>query len=104
MYSVQKRDNLLYKFLSKDFGAPFKDKDIDPDDMNYQSPDFGFDDHMVFEEEDAGSAGYSHGWKYIGDYVSRYSRFERVANYIKFVNKQKTQEEARNKKLLMMKQ
>ena len=99
---MSKRDKLLYKFLGKDYGDPFKDKDIDPDDMNYQSPDFGFDDHMVFEEEPQ-TGSYSHGWKCIGDYVSRYSRFERVVNYIKFVNKQKNQEEAQNKKLLMQK-
>ena len=46
-----KSDELLFKFLSKDYGDPFKGQSIDPDVMDYQSPDFGFNNYMIFDDK-----------------------------------------------------
>lgn len=51
LFAVRKQDKLLYKFLMKDYGDPFQNQAIDPDDIEFQSPDFGFDNYLVFEDE-----------------------------------------------------
>lgn len=48
MAKVSKEDALLFQFLQKDYGDPFKGEKIDPDNMDYQSPDFGFNNYMIF--------------------------------------------------------
>lgn len=49
MAKVSKEDAILFQFLQKDYGDPFPHRGINPDDVEYQSPDFGFDNYLVFE-------------------------------------------------------
>ena len=42
----------------KDFGDPFDGKNIDPDAMNFNCPDFGFDNFLIFDEKKS-DGGYS---------------------------------------------
>ena len=51
MAKVSRDDPLLYQFFQKDYGDPFEGKEIDPDAMEYQCPDFGFDNNLIFEEK-----------------------------------------------------
>ena len=51
MAKVSKEDAILFQFLQKDYGDPFEGADIDPDSVEYQSPDFGFDNYLNFEEK-----------------------------------------------------
>ena len=50
MAKFSKLDEQLFAFLKKDQGCPFKGKKINPDQMDYPSPDFGFDNFLTFEE------------------------------------------------------
>lgn len=95
MAKVSKRDMLLYKFLVKDFGDPFKEAVIEPEDQEYAAPDFGFNNELIFEDKGQSLGGYSQYWKYFMDYASPFPRFERVKNYIQFVNEQKFHEESK---------
>ena len=79
----------LFNFLQKDYGDPFKGKAIDPDMVEFNSPDFGFDNELMFEEKNDGIGNYSSNWKYFMDYTKKNPRFERVNNYIKYVIEQK---------------
>ena len=47
MSSVIKND-MLFKFLQQDYGDPFGDN-INPDNVDYQNPDFGFNNYLIFE-------------------------------------------------------
>lgn len=51
MAKVSKEDAMLFQFLQKDYGDPFDGEEIDPDTVEYQSPDFGFDNYLNFEEK-----------------------------------------------------
>ena len=92
MSKVSKLDPLLYQFFQKDYGDPFEGKEIDPDEMVYQCPDFGFDNNLIFEEKNS-IGQYSANWKFLMDYASPFPRFERLANYIQFIKTQKEYEE-----------
>ena len=92
MARVSKDDPLLYQFFQKDYGDPFEGKEIDPDEMKYQCPDFGFDNNLIFEEKNQ-IGHYSANWKFFMDYASLFPRFERLANYIQFIKTQKEYEE-----------
>ena len=79
--------------MCQDFGDPFDGKPIDPDKMEFQSPDFGFNNHLIFEDNSGHCGKYSSNWKYIMDYATLFPRFERVTNYITFVNSKKLEED-----------
>lgn len=53
--SIMKRNNSIfnqhYEFQCKDFGDPFDGKPIDPDIIQFKNPDFGFNNPLIFEEE-----------------------------------------------------
>ena len=90
MAKVSKSDELLFKFLQKDFGDPFMGEPIDPDQMDYSCPDFGFDNYMIFDDKSKVGL-FSSLWKYLMDYAAPFPRYERLKNYIEFVNEQKLQ-------------
>jgi len=82
---VSKEDALLFQFLQKDFGDPFKGEAIEPDRVEYGAPDFGFNNRLIFDSApptpvEPGS--YSGNWKYLMDYSSPFPKFERLKNYI----------------------
>ena len=55
--------------------------------MECQPPDFGFDNFLVFDDEendDGEAGGISKGWKYILDSLHK-DRYQRVQNYVKFI-------------------
>ena len=70
-------------------GDPFEGKEIDPDNVTFQNPDFGFNNDLIFEDS-SNYGKFSSNWKYIMDYTTLFPRFERVSNYIQHVNEQKT--------------
>lgn len=88
MGQVSKNDKFLFNFLMKDYGDPFNGQKIDPDQMDFNSPDFGFDNFLIFDET-APMGGKSQNWKFLMDYASNIPRFERVKNYIQCINEQK---------------
>ena len=51
MAKVSKQDELLYAFLKKDYGCPFEGNNTDPDQVGFKSPDFGFDNYLVFDHD-----------------------------------------------------
>jgi hypothetical protein len=64
-----------------------KDK-LDPDEIGFSQPDFGYNYDLDFDQEkdpqiDGG------GWSRFMDCVSLTPRYERVRNYIEFVNQKK---------------
>ena len=61
--------------------------------MEFQNPDFGFNNDLIFEDNSQAFSKYSSNWKYIMDQITLFPRFERVKNYIQFVNEQKTLDE-----------
>lgn len=89
MADVLKSDRQLFEFLQQDSGDPFEGKEIDPDNMTFQNPDFGFNNSLIFEDITPNNGKYSSSWKYIMDYTTLFPRFERVTNYIQFVNQTK---------------
>ena len=67
---------MLYNFLRQDFGDPFGDAKIDPEVLDYQNPDFGFNNYLIFEGEQQRIVGedgssYSSNWKFFMDYASK---------------------------------
>ena len=64
----------------------------------FKCPDFGFDNLLNFndpiEEKKKMKNGMSNNWKYVMDFAQMEPRFERVRNYITFVNEKKFNEEA----------
>lgn len=84
-----KKDLVLGKFLAQDSADPFKGQPIDPDNIEYQCPDFGFENHLNFaldDEDEQLKGNFSGNWKFLMDYASPFPRFERLKNYIQFVN------------------
>ena len=94
MAIIAKQDRLLYKFIQKDYGDPFLGKAIDPDDVEFNAPDFGFNNYLVFDEKTE-EGMYSPNWKYFMDYQNPFPKFQRLQNYIQFVNEQKYEEDIR---------
>lgn len=69
--------------MKLDQGDPFKGRKIDPDLMKFKNPDFGFNNHLIFEDSsDQPTLNISSNWRYLLDYTSLFPRFERVNNYI----------------------
>ena len=83
-------EDLFYGFVQRDFGDPFKGENIDPEKVIYKCPDFGFNNLLNFndpvEERKKMKSGLSNNWKYVMDFAQMEPRFERVRNYITFVN------------------
>ena len=78
---------MLYNFLLQDYGDPFGDAKIDPDEVEYQNPNFGFNNYLIFEGEQqrivgADGSSLSSNWKFFMDYSSVYPRYERLKHYI----------------------
>ena len=70
---VVKESKMLYNFLLQDYGDPFGDAKIDPDEVEYQNPDFGFNNYLIFESEQqrligADGTSLSANWKFFMDY------------------------------------
>jgi hypothetical protein len=60
---------------------------LDPDSMDYTFPDFGFNNELEFEEGDEDGAVF--GWRKFMDCVAIDPKYERVQNYISFINDKK---------------
>ena len=79
MAKVSQEDRLLFAFMKRDYGCPFEGKQMDPDEMKFQSPDFGFDNYLMFDEPVPvnGEKGeqFSPGWKYLQDFANPFPRF-----------------------------
>jgi hypothetical protein len=58
---------------------------LDPDNIPFSQPDFGFDYDFEFNDA-AANGGAEQYWKQLTNLVSLYPRYERVKNYIDFVN------------------
>lgn len=56
--------------------------------MPFARPDFGFNDYLTFEQP---SSGGSHSWKKFMDCFAIVPKYERVKNYIEFVNNKKVE-------------
>ena len=44
------KDEVLFEFNKRDFGDPFKGKGVDPQNTNFKSPDFGFNNFIKFDD------------------------------------------------------
>lgn len=67
---------------------------IDPDEIGYAQPDFGFDTQLSFDYFDNQSEDQDFqgtGWNKFKDCVSMFPKYERVKNYINFINQKKIQ-------------
>ena len=97
MAKVFQEDHYLYSFLGRDYGDPFKGQIImDPDKMEYSSPDFGFDNFLCFDNVKESKPGdFSSGWRLLQDYSSPFPRYERLKNYINCVNEEKFRDDAK---------
>ena len=73
---------------------------IDPDELEFNFPDFGFDNELTFIEYENTAAGTSHYWKFFGDYSAPFPKFQRLKNYIKFVTDRKNADMATMDKVL----
>ena len=51
MAKVSKQDALLFEFLKKDFGSPFLGQNTDPDQVDNMHPDFGFNNYLIFDND-----------------------------------------------------
>ena len=95
---LQRDDEMIYGFMQRDFGDPFKGQSINPENTEYKNPDFGFNNHLNFEDPNEERlktyGGLSNNWRYVMDFAERAPRFERVRNYINHVNEQKYYEES----------
>lgn len=80
------KDLLVTEFACGYRGKKFMDK-LDPDSMDYTFPDFGFNNELEFEEGDEDGAVF--GWRKFMDCVAIDPKYERVQNYISFINDKK---------------
>jgi hypothetical protein len=80
------KDLLLTEFVCGQKNNNFTDK-LDPDNMEFTFPDFGFNNELEFEERDDDGAVL--GWRRFMDCVSMAPKYERVQNYISFINDKK---------------
>ena len=83
-----KLDKVLGKFVATVARDPFQGKEIQPDFMEFNYPDFGFDNELQFFTEE-GYYKHSPNWKFFMDYCSPFPKFERLNNYITFANNEK---------------
>lgn len=80
------KDLLVTEFACGQNGKKFMDK-LDPDSMEFTFPDFGFNNELEFEEGDEYGAVF--GWRKFMDCVAIEPKYERVQNYISFINDRK---------------
>ena len=80
------KDLLVTEFACGQNGKKFMDK-LDPDSMEFTFPDFGFNNELEFEEGDEDGAVF--GWRKFMDCVAIDPKYERVQNYISFINDKK---------------
>ena len=80
------KDLLVTEFACGQNGKKFMDK-LDPDSMEFPFPDFGFNNELEFEEGDEDGAVF--GWRKFMDCVAIDPKYERVQNYISFINDKK---------------
>lgn len=83
-------------FANRETNALKNETRLDPDSMPFAIPDFGFNNELSFNDlyySNMASEGMAFegfiGWKKFMDCVSMYPRYERVQNYIQFVNEKK---------------
>ena len=89
----KREDEYLAEFLARAEGDPFANMtQIEPEEMEYNFPDFGFDNELTFVDSDQSVGGYSVYWKFFGDYMAPFPKFQRLKNYIKFVTERKEEE------------
>ena len=50
---LMNKDEVLFEFNKRDFGDPFQGKGVDPENTDYKSPDFGFNNFIKFEDPQA---------------------------------------------------
>ena len=86
--SKNKQDRVLGKFISAHSRDPFQGKEIQPDLLEFNFPDFGFENELCFISDDPNQK-ISPNWKYFMDYCSPFPKFERLNNYINFANNEK---------------
>lgn len=84
-------DEYVTEFLcSRDGNPRLTDTNLDPDIIKYSYPDFGYDGILSFSENEDSDEGYKgSGWRKFMDCVSIQPKFERVKQYINFVNQKK---------------
>ena len=84
-------DEFLTEFLvTKEGNKSLGDTKLDPDDVGYSQPDFGFNYDLDFEQVKDNEVSGA-GWRRFMDCVSVSPKYERVKNYIDFVNTKKIQ-------------
>lgn len=88
-----KNDSYLTEFLCSKNGNPeLVDTRLDPDDIKCSYPDFGYDQILSFSGDENDEDAYKgSGWRRFMDCVSVNPKFERVRNYVNFVNQKKIQ-------------
>ena len=85
---LKKADHLLTEFLVSKNGNPVLSTErLDPDSLGFNQPDFGFD--YDFDFDDAQTTGSQRGWQRFMDTLAVFPKYERVKNYIDFVNQKK---------------
>ena len=79
---------MLTEFLASQNGHKFEDK-LDPDTIEFTSPDFGFNNPLQFENELDPTDPDMNGWRKLMDCIATYPKYQRLHNYIQFVNNKK---------------
>lgn len=91
----KREDEYLAEFLAKGEGEPALISDaplIEPEEMEYNFPDFGFNNDLTFIESEPAANGMSSYWRFFGDYMAPFPKFQRLKNYIKYVTDRKEDE------------
>ena len=80
----QKKRNLYFaEFVARGEGDPsLRKPNFDPTELEYQYPDFGFDNSVSYNEGQA-------GWNVFLDYIKPQAKFQRAHNYVKYVTDRK---------------
>ena len=87
-----KNDVFLTEFLcSKNGNQKLVDNHLDPEEIRYAFPDFGFDSTQNFQDLNQDNDYGGKGWQKFMDCVSLYPKHERVKNYVNFINQKKIQ-------------
>ena len=84
-YAKAKEKNQKYgEFVARREQDPFGGVPIQPENVEYMYPDFGFDNDMTFLDDI--TTNYSSPWRFFMDYVTTFPKFERPKNYIMHIN------------------
>ena len=74
----KREDEYLAEFLAKGEGEPALISDaplIEPEEMEYNFPDFGFNNELTFIESEPAANGTSSYWRFFGDYMAPFPKF-----------------------------